>query len=206
MEKKVMRLADIVPASYNPRVKLTDKDHEYRALRASIGDFGYVVPMTVNIRTGNLVSGHQRLDVLLKNGVEEAEVVVVDMDPGKEKALVMALNKVDGQWDYGKAADILEELTAEGEDVLSTGFTDEEISDLIGEIVSAAGSGAVEIPDVEMTERKDNTKNGVPCRVGEYEFKIDKPDFEDMVADIREKVGFSKEQVCKELERRIFGE
>lgn len=204
MEKQVMRLADIAPASYNPRVKLTDKDHEYRALRASIDEFGYVVPMIVNTRTGNLVSGHQRLEVLLKNGVEEAEVVIVDMELEKEKALNIALNKVDGQWDYGKLADILEELSVDGEDILATGFTDGEIADLIGEI-DAAGDADAEIPDVEMTERKDNTKNGIPCRIGEYDFKIEKPDFEDMMADVREKVGFSKEQVCKELERRIFG-
>ena len=110
MECKVMRLADIVPAEYNPRVTLTEADFEYKALKASIDEFGLVVPLVVNERTGTLVSGHQRLNVMLKNGVEETEVVVVDMEPEKEKALCIAMNKVGGQWDYGLLADIMEEL------------------------------------------------------------------------------------------------
>ena len=42
MECKVMRLADIVPAEYNPRVTLTEADFEYKALKASIDEFGLV--------------------------------------------------------------------------------------------------------------------------------------------------------------------
>ena len=60
-----MRLAEIVPAAYNPRVTLTEKDFEYQALRASIDEFGLVVPLIVNRQTGTLVSGHQRLNVML---------------------------------------------------------------------------------------------------------------------------------------------
>lgn len=201
MERKVMKLADIKPAEYNPRVTLTEKDYEYQALSASLDEFGLVVPLILNGRTGNLVSGHQRLNMLMKKGVVETDVVVVDMDPEKEKALCIAMNKVSGSWDYGKLADILEELQAEEPDMTATGFTEGEIAELLGEL----GEELAETPEVDAVERKDNTKNGVPCRVGEYEFKIEKKDFEDMIADIREKVGFSKEQVCKELERRIFG-
>lgn len=47
MECKVMRLADIVPAEYNPRVTLTEADFEYKALKASIDEFGLVVPLVV---------------------------------------------------------------------------------------------------------------------------------------------------------------
>lgn len=54
MECKVMRLADIVPAEYNPRVTLTEADFEYKALKASIDEFGLVVPLVVNERTGTL--------------------------------------------------------------------------------------------------------------------------------------------------------
>ena len=73
METKVMRLSEIKPAEYNPRVKLSEKDFEYKALRESITQFGLVVPLIVNERTGNLVGGHQRLSVLLEQGVEETE-------------------------------------------------------------------------------------------------------------------------------------
>ena len=50
-----MRVAEIVPAVYNPRVTLTEKDFEYQALKASIDEFGLVVPLIVNRQTGNLL-------------------------------------------------------------------------------------------------------------------------------------------------------
>lgn len=203
MESKVMRLADIKPAEYNPRVRLTEVDHEYKALKASIDEFGLVVPLIVNERTGTLVSGHQRLNVMLAEGVEETEVVIVDMEPEREKALCIALNKISGQWDYGALADILEELRDSPVDILATGFSDDEIADLLGELQEEIGGG--EAPDVESVGKKEDTKEGVPCIVGEYTFRIPNGPYKDMMADVREKVGFSKEKVEAELKRRLFG-
>lgn len=203
MESKVMRLEDIKPAEYNPRVRLTEVDHEYKALKASIDEFGLVVPLIVNERTGTLVSGHQRLNVMLSEGVEETEVVIVDMEPEREKALCIALNKISGQWDYGALADILEELRDSPVDILATGFSDDEIADLLGELQEEIGDG--ETPDVESVGKKEDTKEGVPCIVGEYTFRIPNAPYKDMMADVREKVGFSKEKVEAELKRRLFG-
>ena len=203
MESKVMRLEDIKPAEYNPRVRLTEVDHEYKALKASIDEFGLVVPLIVNERTGTLVSGHQRLNVMLAEGVEETEVVIVDMEPEREKALCIALNKIRGQWDYGALADILEELRDSPVDILATGFSDDEIADLLGELQEEIGGG--EAPDVESVGKKEDTKEGVPCIVGEYTFRIPNGPYKDMMADVREKVGFSKEKVEAELKRRLFG-
>ena len=203
MESKVMRLEDIKPAEYNPRVRLTEVDHEYKALKASIDEFGLVVPLIVNERTGTLVSGHQRLNVMLAEGVEETEVVIVDMEPEREKALCIALNKISGQWDYGALADILEELRDSPVDILATGFSDDEIADLLGELQEEIGGG--EAPDVESVGKKEDTKEGVPCIVGEYTVRIPNGPYKDMMADVREKVGFSKEKVEAELKRRLFG-
>ena len=198
-----MRVAEIVPAEYNPRITLTEKDFEYQALKASIDEFGLVVPLIVNERTGTLVSGHQRLNVMLAEGVEETEVVIVDMEPEREKALCIALNKISGQWDYGALADILEELRDSPVDILATGFSDDEIADLLGELQEEIGGG--EAPDVESVGKKEDTKEGVPCIVGEYTFRIPNGPYKDMMADVREKVGFSKEKVEAELKRRLFG-
>ncbi len=202
METQIMRLAEIVPAAYNPRVALTEKDFEYQALRASIDEFGLVVPLIVNTRSGNLVSGRQRLNVMLAKGVEETEVVIVDMEPEKEKALCIAMNKITGEWDYGKLADVMEELRdAEGIDITVTGFSDHDIAELLGELDAAAEG----IPDVEGVAKKDDDTEGIPCIVGEYKFRIPDEPYKDMMADIREKVGFSKEMVEGELKRRLMG-
>ena len=68
METRVIKLADIKPAPYNPRVQLTPKDQEYKALDASIEENGLVLPLIVNIRDNCLIGGHQRLSVLLAAG------------------------------------------------------------------------------------------------------------------------------------------
>ena len=99
METRVIKLADIKPAPYNPRVQLTPKDQEYKALDASIEENGLVLPLIVNIRDNCLIGGHQRLSVLLAAGETETNAVVVDMPVAQAKALCIALNKLDGEWD-----------------------------------------------------------------------------------------------------------
>lgn len=98
METRVIKLADIKPAPYNPRVQLTPKDQEYKALDASIEENGLVLPLIVNIRDNCLIGGHQRLSVLLAAGETETNAVVVDMPEAQAKALCIALNKLDGEW------------------------------------------------------------------------------------------------------------
>jgi len=56
-----------------------------------------VEPIVWNKRTGNIVGGHQRLKVLLDMGMREVDCVVVDLDEAKEKALNLALNKIQGE-------------------------------------------------------------------------------------------------------------
>lgn len=132
METRVIKLADIKPAPYNPRVQLTPKDQEYKALDASIEENGLVLPLIVNIRDNCLIGGHQRLSVLLAAGETETNAVVVDMPEAQAKALCIALNKLDGEWDYGQLADIIQQLIDDGENLLATGFTQADIDDLLG--------------------------------------------------------------------------
>ena len=42
MEFKKVRIADLVPTSYNPRKKLKPGDKEYEKIKKSIQEFGYV--------------------------------------------------------------------------------------------------------------------------------------------------------------------
>jgi len=92
-----MRVADLEPASYNPR---EISDDALAGLGASVDRFGLVEPVVWNRRTGNVVGGHQRLKVLHARGVEETDVVVVDLPEGEEKALNVALNsgRIAGEW------------------------------------------------------------------------------------------------------------
>lgn len=128
MKTAMMKLADIRPAAYNPRVTLKPGDKEYEALKNSLERFGVAEPLIVNTTTGNLVSGHQRLNVLKASGAQEVEVVLVEMDGEQEKLLNIAMNKIDGEWDYKKLEALFEEISAE--DIKFTGFSEEELSNL----------------------------------------------------------------------------
>ncbi len=132
MNIRTMKVSDLRPASYNPRLDLKPGDPAYDRLKRSLEEFGYVEPLIWNARTETLVGGHQRLKILKEQGVEEVEVVVVDLPPEREKALNLALNKIQGDWDEQKLATLLEELARVPEfDVGLTGFDPPEISELL---------------------------------------------------------------------------
>ena len=120
----------LIPADYNPRKDLKPGDAEYEKLKRSIKEFGYVEPIIWNKTTGNVVGGHQRLKVLLADGVKEIDCVVVEFDSEKEKALNIALNKVSGEWDRDKLTALISDLQAEDFDVTITGFDLAEIDEL----------------------------------------------------------------------------
>jgi DNA modification methylase len=83
-----------------------------------------------------LVGGHQRLTVLEDLGYAEAEVVLVDLPLEQEKAFNLALNKITGQWDEQKLAQLLDELIKEPEfDFEITGFDLPEATRLIDDIL-----------------------------------------------------------------------
>lgn len=131
MDIQTVSIERINPAVYNPRKDLKPGNPEYEKLRRSIEEFGFVEPLVWNKRTGNLVGGHQRLKILMAQGIREVEVSVVDLDDQQERALNIALNKISGDWDNEKLKDILEELDTGDFDVEMTGFTETEIEDLM---------------------------------------------------------------------------
>jgi DNA modification methylase len=124
----------INPAAYNPRKDLQPGDPEYEKLKRSMQEFGYVEPIVWNKRSGNIVGGHQRYKVLLDTGAQEIDCVVVDLDETKEKALNIALNKIQGDWDYIKLKDLLQELDTGEFDIELTGFDMGEIEDLVAQL------------------------------------------------------------------------
>ena len=124
------------PSAYNPRKDLKPGDKEYQKLKRSIEEFGYVEPVIWNKTTGNVVGGHQRLKVLLDLGHAEIDCVVVELDLQREKALNIALNKIQGEWDETKLAELMADLDAGAFDVSLTGFDASEIDELLNRFYS----------------------------------------------------------------------
>ena len=79
MEFKKIRIADLIPASYNPRKKLKKGDREYEKIRNSITEFGYVEPVIVNSDM-TIIAGHQRATVLTDLGFVEIDCIGIDLD------------------------------------------------------------------------------------------------------------------------------
>ncbi|MGG4085223.1 ParB N-terminal domain-containing protein [Bacillus velezensis] len=127
MNIKNIRVEEINPAPYNPRIDLQPGDPEYDALKKSIEQFGYIDPLIWNEKTGHLVGGHQRYKILMENKPKEITVSVVYLNVDEEKALNIALNKISGDWDEYKLEQVLLELKVANFDMSLTGFSDEEL-------------------------------------------------------------------------------
>ena len=129
MRLEKVELDKLKEAAYNPRVKLEPGMDEYERLRKSIETFGDVEPIVWNQRTGNVVGGHQRLQVLRDLGEKEATVSVVDMDEVAEKRLNLALNKARGDWDGEKLEELLLEMDPDA--LEASGFGADEVAILL---------------------------------------------------------------------------
>lgn len=93
--------SDIHGADYNPR-KITEASK--KKLRKKIREYGLVQPIIINLRTMNIVGGHQRISILddLSRGSEyELQVAAIDVDQQKEVEINVFLNNPSamGEWD-----------------------------------------------------------------------------------------------------------
>ena len=148
-----MRLDDLFPAEYNPRKALKAGDPEYEKLKRSITEFGLVEPLIWNERRSRLVGGHQRLTVLRDMGIAEVDVSIVDLDEGREKALNVALNKIEGAWDEKALAELMK--TLDGDLQALSGFDDVELDDLLGEKAAKKGDALPEASETVVSQRGD---------------------------------------------------
>ncbi len=131
MRIQKMKLSELNPAKYNPRKALKQGDPEYEKLKRSLEQFGYVELIVVNIANENtVISGHQRLNVLKDMGVAEEDCILVELNVDKEKALNIAMNKINGDWDKEKLALLITDLQGEDFDIALTGFDQAEVDDL----------------------------------------------------------------------------
>ncbi|MBG9980453.1 site-specific DNA-methyltransferase [Facklamia lactis] len=136
MQIKKKKLADLIPADYNPRKDLQPGDAEYEKLKRSIETFGYVEPIIWNEQTGRIVGGHQRLKVMQDLNYKEIDCVIISIDEDQEKALNVALNKISGSWDEDKLMSLMTDLEGSDFDVSLTGFDVDELDELFKDSIT----------------------------------------------------------------------
>ena len=140
-ELKTLKVADLVPADYNPRKALKPGDKEYEKIKKSISEFGFADPVVVNKRTAEegkyiIVGGHQRATVASDLGYTEVPCAIVDLDLEHEKALNVALNKITGEWNKELLADLIAELDEANFELGFTSFDPPEIEQLMNSVHS----------------------------------------------------------------------
>lgn len=133
MKIETLVISDLKPAEYNPR---EIAKHEFNSLKKSIVEFGFVEPVVVNEHICDacgdrrlvIVGGHQRIAAAKELGITEVPAAKVDMHIGQEKKLNLALNRIQGEWNEDRLAEIIHELYSLPQiDLSATGFTAAEI-------------------------------------------------------------------------------
>ncbi len=191
MEIQKLRLYELTPASYNPRKKLTPDDVEYKKIRRSLEEFGCVEPVIFNRTTGTLVSGHQRVRILQDLGETEIEAVIVDIDSiTEEKKLNVLLNKVKGEWDDDKLAEVLQELEKYG-DIEITGFDEWELQGIL-DSYNQLGT----ILDLSDDEYDGEAEAEEPIETIEMEFEIP-AEYKEIVENYLDTVDSAEEELAE---------
>ncbi len=110
------KLSELKAAPYNPKFQ---NEVEKAGLTKSLEKFGYVEPIVWNQRTGNIIDGHQRYFILLERGVEDVDVVVVDVSPEEEKQLNITLgNKhIAGSYNNDSLQSLLKEIQEDDNEI-----------------------------------------------------------------------------------------
>lgn len=97
-----VNLKDLIHPDYNPR-KISEK--EKQGINASLNKFGQVENLIINMYPGReniIISGNQRVEVMLQRGKKTAFAVIENLNKQDEQEMCLALNN-GGHYDTDKA-------------------------------------------------------------------------------------------------------
>ena len=124
------KIETLIPFARNPR---THSEAQIAKLASSIVEFGWTQPILVDGANG-IIAGHGRLAAARKLDLLEVPVIELGhLSPPQKRAYVIADNRLalDAGWDEELLSLELAELSESGYDLTMTGFTNEEIEELL---------------------------------------------------------------------------
>lgn len=129
-------------ADYNPRKPIQKGEKFYTDLEASINDYGLVEDPIYNIRLMHLVGGEQRVH-LIHDQDPDAQIPAVLIDcknEDEEVHLCVTLNRLHGEFDDVKLADVFTQLKAEINfpSLKATGFDLDDIGAIMHRFIEEA--------------------------------------------------------------------
>lgn len=130
-EVRTIHRSEIKNAPYNPRYI---DDGARKRLKKGLKKYGLVETLVWNERTGNLVSGHQRLSIIdeLENSKDfELTVSAIDVSEKEEMELNIQLNNQSmmGEFDI----DMITDMVNQGADINALGFSESDIDIMFGD-------------------------------------------------------------------------
>lgn len=180
MADRPTSVEDLRPASYNPR---EIDAASFEALEQSLGEFGDISGITWNLRTGSLVTGHQRVKALREQHEDALEIVteddetwlvadgerfrirVVDWNDAKERAANIAANS---PMLTGRFTEDVEDLLADVEASMPVWVSSMRFDDLARELGFDPPDFSPTTPD---SQGRLDKRNSVECPNCGHEFE-----------------------------------
>ena len=147
------QVADLIPYARNAR---THSDDQVAEIAASIKEYGWTNPILTDGENG-IIAGHGRLMAARKLGMDEVPTIdIIGLTDTQKRALILADNKMalNASWDEEKLKLELAELEKEGFELSKTGFSDEEIREMMADLDREVDG----VEDVETPEPPKNPK------------------------------------------------
>lgn len=140
------KVEDLIPYARNARVH---SDAQVAEIAASIKEYGWTNPILLDGNSG-IIAGHGRLMAARKLGMDEVPTIdIIGLTDTQKRALILADNKMalNASWDEDMLKLELADLVGGGAEGLVTGFSQDEIDELIGTFDPTSEVEEEELPE-----------------------------------------------------------
>jgi DNA modification methylase len=97
----------------------THPDHQQKMMGGVFEDIGWIQAVIVNKQTGNLIDGHMRVELAIRNNEAEIPVIFIDVDPEEEGKILATFDPITGfaKEEKDKLAEIISSVQSRSDDL-----------------------------------------------------------------------------------------
>lgn len=147
------KVSELIPYARNAR---THSDEQIERIANSIKEFGWTNPILIDGENG-IIAGHGRILAARKLGIEKVPTIELSgLTEAQKRAYIIADNRLalDAGWDEDILKLEFAELEKEGFELSKTGFSDEEINEMMADLDREVAG----VEDVDTPEPPKNPK------------------------------------------------
>lgn len=177
-------IESLIPYAKNSRIH---SSAQVKQIAASITEFGFTNPVLIDGENG-IIAGHGRVMAAQLLGLKMVPVIRLDhLTDAQKRAYVIADNKLSDNSDFDERilAEELMALESEGYDLEVTGFSDQELDDLLAQILDVEEEPEVDEQAGESAApERAVTVRGDVWHLGRHRLVCGQPDVMDDVTKI----------------------